>query len=186
MDATRRVLVLGATGRTGGRVVTQLLDRGVAVRAIVRSADRLPADSRRATRCWRWSRPICSRCRPPTWSPPRRLRCRDLVSRPHHQRPWRPRPAARLGRTRGASGACSDRGEPAASPGAPDPDGQRLGEPAASARTPGEGPVSVRSCRGCVSCFHRPATTSGRRTSSPARSAPPIRTCTGSSCVPTP
>ena len=45
MDATRRVLVLGATGRTGGRVVTQLLDRGVAVRAIVRAADRLPAGS---------------------------------------------------------------------------------------------------------------------------------------------
>ncbi len=41
MDATRQVLVLGATGRTGSRVVTQLLDRGVAVRAIVRSADRL-------------------------------------------------------------------------------------------------------------------------------------------------
>jgi len=45
MDATRRALVLGATGRTGGRVVTQLLERGVAVRAIVRSADRLPAGS---------------------------------------------------------------------------------------------------------------------------------------------
>lgn len=44
MDASRRVLILGATGRTGGRVVTQLLDRGVAVRAIVRSADRLPSD----------------------------------------------------------------------------------------------------------------------------------------------
>jgi uncharacterized protein YbjT (DUF2867 family) len=44
MDATRQVLVLGATGRTGSRVVTQLLDRGVAVRAIVRSADRLLAD----------------------------------------------------------------------------------------------------------------------------------------------
>jgi nucleoside-diphosphate-sugar epimerase len=44
MDATRRVLVLGATGRTGGRVVTQLLDRGVGVRAIVRSVDRLPSD----------------------------------------------------------------------------------------------------------------------------------------------
>lgn len=46
MDATRRVLVLGATGRTGGRVVTQLLDRGIAVRAIVRSADRLPVEAR--------------------------------------------------------------------------------------------------------------------------------------------
>jgi uncharacterized protein YbjT (DUF2867 family) len=45
MNATRRVLVLGATGRTGGRVVTQLLDRGVTVRAIVRSADRLPVGS---------------------------------------------------------------------------------------------------------------------------------------------
>lgn len=44
MDAKRHVLVLGATGRTGGRVVGQLLKRGVAVRAIVRSADRLPAD----------------------------------------------------------------------------------------------------------------------------------------------
>ena len=46
MDATRRVLMLGATGRTGGRVVTQLLDRGVGVRAIVRSADRLPVEAR--------------------------------------------------------------------------------------------------------------------------------------------
>lgn len=45
MDATRRVLVLGGTGRTGGRVVTQLLDRGVAVRAIVRSAHRLPPEA---------------------------------------------------------------------------------------------------------------------------------------------
>lgn len=45
MDATRRVLVLGGTGRTGGRVVTQLLNRGVAVRAIVRSAQRLPSDA---------------------------------------------------------------------------------------------------------------------------------------------
>jgi hypothetical protein len=40
-----RVLILGATGRTGGRVLTQLLERGVPVRAIVRSADRLPAGS---------------------------------------------------------------------------------------------------------------------------------------------
>jgi nucleoside-diphosphate-sugar epimerase len=37
------VLLLGATGRTGGRVLTQLLGRGVPVRAIVRSAERLPA-----------------------------------------------------------------------------------------------------------------------------------------------
>jgi hypothetical protein len=36
------VLVVGGTGRTGRRVVEQLLGRGVAVRAIVRSADRLP------------------------------------------------------------------------------------------------------------------------------------------------
>lgn len=40
--STHRVLILGATGRTGGRVAAQLLQRGVAVRAIVRSADRLP------------------------------------------------------------------------------------------------------------------------------------------------
>lgn len=38
----RTVLVLGGTGRTGGRVLGQLLDRGVAVRAVVRSAERLP------------------------------------------------------------------------------------------------------------------------------------------------
>jgi hypothetical protein len=36
------VLMLGATGRTGGRVLSQLLERQVPVRAIVRSADRLP------------------------------------------------------------------------------------------------------------------------------------------------
>jgi len=41
--ANHTVLLLGATGRTGGRVLQQLLDRGVAVRAIVRSAGRLPA-----------------------------------------------------------------------------------------------------------------------------------------------
>jgi nucleoside-diphosphate-sugar epimerase len=37
------VLLLGGTGRTGGRVLEQLLSRGVDVRAIVRSAERLPA-----------------------------------------------------------------------------------------------------------------------------------------------
>lgn len=36
------VLLLGATGRTGGRVLRQLSERGVRVRAIVRSAERLP------------------------------------------------------------------------------------------------------------------------------------------------
>lgn len=43
MNTDHRVLLLGATGRTGSLVLTQLLERGVAVRAIVRSADRLPA-----------------------------------------------------------------------------------------------------------------------------------------------
>jgi nucleoside-diphosphate-sugar epimerase len=37
------VLLLGCTGRTGGRVLQQLLARGVNVRAVVRSAGRLPA-----------------------------------------------------------------------------------------------------------------------------------------------
>jgi len=41
--APRAVLLLGATGRTGRRVLQQLLERGVPVRAIVRSAERLPA-----------------------------------------------------------------------------------------------------------------------------------------------
>jgi len=36
-------LLLGGTGRTGGRVLQQLLGRGVHVRAVVRSAERLPA-----------------------------------------------------------------------------------------------------------------------------------------------
>jgi len=37
------VLILGGTGRTGGRVLQQLLDRDACVRALVRSAERLPA-----------------------------------------------------------------------------------------------------------------------------------------------
>ncbi len=43
MSEQHAVLVLGGTGRTGGRVVGQLLERGAHVRAIVRSAERLPA-----------------------------------------------------------------------------------------------------------------------------------------------
>ena len=39
------VLLLGGTGRTGGRVLQQLLSRGINVRTIVRSAERLPADA---------------------------------------------------------------------------------------------------------------------------------------------
>lgn len=38
------VLVVGATGRTGQRALKQLLDRGVHVRAIVRSPSRIPAE----------------------------------------------------------------------------------------------------------------------------------------------
>jgi len=38
-----KVLLLGGTGRTGGPVLQQLLGRGVSVRAVVRSAERLPA-----------------------------------------------------------------------------------------------------------------------------------------------
>jgi len=37
------VLLLGGTGRTGGRVLQQLLGRGVSVKAVVRSAERVPA-----------------------------------------------------------------------------------------------------------------------------------------------
>jgi uncharacterized protein YbjT (DUF2867 family) len=40
------VLLVGGTGRTGGRVLAQLLERGLAVRAIVRSALRLPESAR--------------------------------------------------------------------------------------------------------------------------------------------
>ena len=43
--STPGVLLLGATGRTGSRVLTRLLERGVPVRAVVRSAGRLPADA---------------------------------------------------------------------------------------------------------------------------------------------
>ncbi len=39
------VLLLGGTGRTGRRVLQQLLARGVRVRAVVRSAERLPAEA---------------------------------------------------------------------------------------------------------------------------------------------
>lgn len=41
-----RVLLLGGTGRTGGEVLTQLLERGIPVTALVRSPDRLPATVR--------------------------------------------------------------------------------------------------------------------------------------------
>lgn len=44
MHTDHRVLLVGATGRTGGRVLTALLERGVPVRAVVRSAARLPGD----------------------------------------------------------------------------------------------------------------------------------------------
>jgi len=43
MDAQQTVLLVGGTGRTGQRVLQQLLSRGVSVRAVVRSAQRLPA-----------------------------------------------------------------------------------------------------------------------------------------------
>jgi len=43
MPAQQTVLLIGGTGRTGGRVLQQLLGRGVRVRAVVRSAERLPA-----------------------------------------------------------------------------------------------------------------------------------------------
>jgi len=45
MDAHHHVLILGGTGRSGGRVLTQLLDRGVPVRAIVRPGARLPGSA---------------------------------------------------------------------------------------------------------------------------------------------
>ena len=45
MSPEQTVLLLGGTGRTGGRVMAQLLARGVRVRAVVRSADRLPAEA---------------------------------------------------------------------------------------------------------------------------------------------
>ena len=41
-DTARRVLLLGATGRTGRRVLHELQQRDVATCAIVRSAARLP------------------------------------------------------------------------------------------------------------------------------------------------
>jgi uncharacterized protein YbjT (DUF2867 family) len=42
LPAGQAVLLVGGTGRTGRRVLEQLLERGVSVRAIVRSASRLP------------------------------------------------------------------------------------------------------------------------------------------------
>ncbi|MBU2602549.1 MAG: SDR family oxidoreductase [Actinobacteria bacterium] len=43
MATQQTVLLVGGTGRTGRRVLEQLLGRGVSVRAIVRSAEKLPA-----------------------------------------------------------------------------------------------------------------------------------------------
>ncbi len=42
-EKVMNVLLLGGTGRTGGRVLEQLLSRGINVRAIVRSAEKLRA-----------------------------------------------------------------------------------------------------------------------------------------------
>lgn len=42
MPRQQTVLLVGGTGRTGGRVLQQLLSRGIAVRAIVRPGARLP------------------------------------------------------------------------------------------------------------------------------------------------
>jgi len=44
MGAQQTVLLVGATGRTGSRVLRQLLDAGATVRVIVRSAARRPVD----------------------------------------------------------------------------------------------------------------------------------------------
>ena len=67
-DARHHVLILGATGRTGGRVLTQLLDRGVAVRAIVRPP---PAGQRRSRPLKQTLPPVRMRPRqrPPRWLP---------------------------------------------------------------------------------------------------------------------
>lgn len=43
VQSEHTVLLLGGTGRTGGRALQQLLARGIRVRAVVRSAERLPA-----------------------------------------------------------------------------------------------------------------------------------------------
>ncbi len=44
MPTQHTVLLVGGTGRTGGRVLRQLLDRGVHVRSVVRSRGKLPPD----------------------------------------------------------------------------------------------------------------------------------------------
>lgn len=44
MPTQQTVLLVGATGRTGQRALKQLLDRNIRVRAIVRSAKRLPSE----------------------------------------------------------------------------------------------------------------------------------------------
>ncbi len=44
MPEQQTVLLVGGTGRTGRRVLQQLLDRGVRVRAVARASSRLPPD----------------------------------------------------------------------------------------------------------------------------------------------
>ncbi len=48
MPMQHTVLVVGGTGRTGRRLVQQLLERGISVRAIVRSVGKLPTDVARS------------------------------------------------------------------------------------------------------------------------------------------
>jgi hypothetical protein len=46
VDAERTVLLVGATGRTGRLVLEQLLARGISVRAVVRSTEKVPTEIR--------------------------------------------------------------------------------------------------------------------------------------------
>lgn len=50
-DASKPVLVAGATGATGRLLASELLERGVPIRAVVRSAERLPAAVREHPGC---------------------------------------------------------------------------------------------------------------------------------------
>ena len=187
MDAHPRVLILGATGRTGGRVLTQLLERGVPVRAIVRSADRLPAGSAGNPLLDVVEADLLGAAARGARRAPRGLRHGHLVPGSHHQRARRPRAPASPGHT-SVRRVCGRRRRLRATgrrpvrlilmssvsvhrPGAADARGA-----AASAPTCGHW---VGSCR-------RRATTSAPRTSWPTRSGRTTPTCSGWSCGRTP
>ena len=140
MPTQQTVLLVGGTGRTGRRVLQQLLDRGVSVRAIVRSGGKLPPDvagnpNLTVIEASLLSLPMRS-C-----SSTSRLRRRHLLSRSRPQPQGHLRTAARPRHESDDAPVPRDRSAAAPSAGQVHPHEQRLGQ---SPRRPRHAPGLIR------------------------------------------